>query len=152
MCRSGPAELRSGIRDQCLFIRGYRIMKQNFAERRIKKKVGVTNLRTDKSAYHKINEPRSRGFWGSVKGLPSKSGAAQGDSNSEISASADDSTDEYIVENLSEAQKVFYQLILRSSLIIFQQLYHPSDIINRYLLECVNSTFTVLLYYPLMTH
>jgi hypothetical protein len=105
MCGSGPKP-RSEINNQCLFIRGYRIMKQGYTDRK-RGTVKVTNLRNEKPTPHKITKPDFRGTSGSGSAPNTRFlGTTQGGSGSDL-------TDGYVTEKFPDAHKVVFSLPAR---------------------------------------
>lgn len=145
MCHSGPKP-PSQAENQCVFVRGYRIMKQD-PLLRLRKKVRATDLQEGNTEYYKLG--KSASFRGT---------SASGTSNTDNSTSPGhflndrmsniketDPTliknEDYVVERLSNTNEVFRPTlgsISSTKRRLYSQPYHPSDVINRYLLEQVS--------------
>lgn len=148
MCHSGP-DSPSHTENQCVFIRGYRIMRQNIALR-VMRKVKTDDLKTGKTHHYNLAKPTDARVDSASDPTPTSqppirvSTASGSRPESDLSRHLDDLAidvgENFVVDKLSETDEVrspsrFYPVLeFRPCL----QPYHPSDIINRYLLSQVN--------------
>jgi hypothetical protein len=117
MWHSGPTP-PSQKENQCLFIRGYRIMQQSLISR-FAKRVKVTNLQKSKAEYHKLGNSadsrRSLPSGSSQYPLTARNASAGGDmtdfdcADTSSNSSAMDTETGYVVENLSNPDEVFFR-------------------------------------------
>lgn len=144
MCHSGPKP-PSQTENQCIFVRGYRIMKQD-PLLRLRRKVKATDLQEGSTEYYKLGKatgPRGTSASGSSqRTLSTSTQQSNNESTSARDSIADSGTisnGDYVIERLSNSNEVSH---LTMNCVTFtdhgtSQPYHPSDIINRYLLEHV---------------
>jgi hypothetical protein len=143
ICHSGPKH-PSQTQNQCVFVRGYRIMKQN-PLLRLRRKVKTTDLQEGSTEYYKLGEtsgPRGTSASGSSqRTLSTSTQQSNNESTTAMESIADSGTisyGDYVTERLSnpnEVSNLTMNCVAFTDHGTYSQPYHPSDIINRYLLE-----------------
>jgi hypothetical protein len=132
MCHSGPKPL-SQTENQCVFVRGYRIMKQD-PLLRLRRKVRATNLQEGRTEYYKLGK--------TVFGSGSASGSSQRihlespqqlpNARASVRNNVTDSTvlanEHYLVERLSNTNEVLHLTLDYITLTDFQHITAVSSI------------------------
>jgi hypothetical protein len=114
MCHSGPKP-PSQTENQCVFVRGYRIMKQD-PFLRLRKKVKATDLREGSTESYKLGKTVGLRSTSGSGGLPRQHSESPQQSPSKKTALGEKliANEDYVVERLSNTSEVFIILMATS--------------------------------------
>jgi len=133
MCHSGPKP-PSQTENQCVFVRGYRIMKQD-PLLRLRRRVRATNLQEGRTEYYKLGKTVSSGS-GSASGLsqiihsesPQQSPNATTSVRNNVTGSTVFENEHYLVKKLSNINEVLQFILDCITLTDFQHITAISSI------------------------
>lgn len=128
--------------NQCLFVRGFKIMVREGIKAKIFGAVGqVESIMDHSKASSLLRWRNNRPFPGATSGRGSRSTSGVGKAKG---GAADGWSAERELDPLAGVRVYLFDS-RRMSLNVDQQAYHPLDTLNRYLLDKVSSNFTVRL-------